>query len=100
MSVNAGGKVNLDIDVSTTDKDDSRSSRNKRLKCDGSSAVCSSGLTFWGKDITLTAAQVESGLTLKSHNWGSHHPVATLAVTRSEERRVGKECRSRWSPYH
>ena len=25
----------------------------------------------------------------------------TLAFqTRSEERRVGKECRSRWSPYH
>ena len=23
-----------------------------------------------------------------------------LAVLRSEERRVGKECRSRWSPYH
>src|SRR2546422_2733900 len=23
-----------------------------------------------------------------------------LAATRSEERRVGKECRSRWSPYH
>ena len=23
-----------------------------------------------------------------------------IAVTRSEERRVGKECRSRWSPYH
>ena len=22
------------------------------------------------------------------------------AVWRSEERRVGKECRSRWSPYH
>src|SRR2546425_8108547 len=22
------------------------------------------------------------------------------AVVRSEERRVGKECRSRWSPYH
>ena len=22
------------------------------------------------------------------------------AVYRSEERRVGKECRSRWSPYH
>src|SRR2546425_9635426 len=22
------------------------------------------------------------------------------SVTRSEERRVGKECRSRWSPYH
>ena len=23
-----------------------------------------------------------------------------LADKRSEERRVGKECRSRWSPYH
>src|SRR5258708_32252687 len=25
---------------------------------------------------------------------------ATLDFRRSEERRVGKECRSRWSPYH
>ena len=24
----------------------------------------------------------------------------TEILTRSEERRVGKECRSRWSPYH
>ena len=24
----------------------------------------------------------------------------SAAKTRSEERRVGKECRSRWSPYH
>ena len=24
----------------------------------------------------------------------------TVTTTRSEERRVGKECRSRWSPYH
>ena len=23
-----------------------------------------------------------------------------VAILRSEERRVGKECRSRWSPYH
>ena len=32
------------------------------------------------------------------------HPERGLLVlevtTRSEERRVGKECRSRWSPYH
>ena len=26
--------------------------------------------------------------------------LGTLATGRSEERRVGKECRSRWSPYH
>ena len=25
---------------------------------------------------------------------------AKFGVERSEERRVGKECRSRWSPYH
>ena len=24
----------------------------------------------------------------------------TVSIERSEERRVGKECRSRWSPYH
>ena len=26
--------------------------------------------------------------------------VILLSLLRSEERRVGKECRSRWSPYH
>ena len=26
--------------------------------------------------------------------------LAGTVVARSEERRVGKECRSRWSPYH
>ena len=26
--------------------------------------------------------------------------IATTFCSRSEERRVGKECRSRWSPYH
>src|SRR3712207_9317077 len=28
------------------------------------------------------------------------HEVETAHWDRSEERRVGKECRSRWSPYH
>src|SRR5476651_2109336 len=28
-----------------------------------------------------------------------HIPEMTIAFGRSEERRVGKECRSRWSPY-
>src|ERR1041385_1868511 len=27
-------------------------------------------------------------------------PLLSISVNRSEERRVGKECRSRWSPYH
>ena len=32
-----------------------------------------------------------------SHDWMFKIGEATI---RSEERRVGKECRSRWSPYH
>src|SRR2546422_10695456 len=43
-------------------------------------------------------------LTTPMVNWAS--PALGLALAqayndaRSEERRVGKECRSRWSPYH
>ena len=29
-----------------------------------------------------------------------YHDFAKQNYRRSEERRVGKECRSRWSPYH
>ena len=33
--------------------------------------------------------------------WGQWFPEEYPEIlTRSEERRVGKECRSRWSPYH
>ena len=35
---------------------------------------------------------------LSSSPW--ENPTALVDTTRSEERRVGKECRSRWSPYH
>ena len=31
---------------------------------------------------------------------GSGKTMLFKILTRSEERRVGKECRSRWSPYH
>ena len=31
---------------------------------------------------------------------GARTHVGDASVARSEERRVGKECRSRWSPYH
>src|SRR2546422_5407816 len=30
----------------------------------------------------------------------AHDDPLALQLLRSEERRVGKECRSRWSPYH
>ena len=32
--------------------------------------------------------------------WCDHRAWREAAEIRSEERRVGKECRSRWSPYH
>ena len=32
--------------------------------------------------------------------WKHKRPQIAKAIWRSEERRVGKECRSRWSPYH
>ena len=31
---------------------------------------------------------------------GKQGAVIDASDSRSEERRVGKECRSRWSPYH
>ena len=31
---------------------------------------------------------------------GNYSGTLINALCRSEERRVGKECRSRWSPYH
>ena len=34
----------------------------------------------------------------KAHTYGIDRVLAVKH--RSEERRVGKECRSRWSPYH
>ena len=39
-----------------------------------------------------------SELSMIGQRWAEHVPVINNA--RSEERRVGKECRSRWSPYH
>ena len=33
-------------------------------------------------------------------NYTSDGKISNINLGRSEERRVGKECRSRWSPYH
>src|SRR2546430_6000238 len=39
------------------------------------------------------------GAAERPHDPG-YSPLDLLWQDRSEERRVGKECRSRWSPYH
>ena len=41
---------------------------------------------------------LESELLRESQEFEKRHP--SEKYYRSEERRVGKECRSRWSPYH
>src|SRR3712207_8044674 len=84
--------------------------RHTRYWRDWSSDVCSSDLYRTVGDMTCTGAVRSTATTLAD-------VVAEIAATtvtergetraddrvgeaRSEERRVGKECRSRWSPYH
>src|SRR3989449_9229716 len=47
---------------------------------------------------TLEEVPIGAVLVFSAH--GVPPTVRDVAKTRSEERRVGKECRSRWSPYH
>ena len=49
----------------------------------------------------ITAVLSEILHTPSMLRWCASTPKFLLTVlVRSEERRVGKECRSRWSPYH
>ena len=50
-------------------------------------------------DMERRTAKVESAATL-SPELQANIRSRLAALYRSEERRVGKECRSRWSPYH
>ena len=40
------------------------------------------------------------GYTVYATNYAEELKAQLKVLLRSEERRVGKECRSRWSPYH
>src|SRR5438093_3727437 len=75
--------------------------RHTRLVSDWSSDVCSSDLAADDAEIRLPRADIPDQPVLVPH---LTVPPAGFDVdldrTRSEERRVGKECRSRWSPYH
>ena len=66
-------------------------------------AISQNGSSQTGSDANRSTSQtVAAGNVGESTNANSAAQAGGMAVssTRSEERRVGKECRSRWSPYH
>src|SRR5256885_5064615 len=83
--------------------------RHTRLQGDWSSDVCSSDLTkgililirFLKENTILTQLNITSMSGLSESTFACmQKDQANIFYIRSEERRVGKECRSRWSPYH
>src|SRR5438477_12446900 len=74
--------------------------RHTRLTCDWSSDVCSSDLNSL-EEIRL-AGGPSTGALPPCRISSREFPPGGLRrkESRSEERRVGKEWRSRWSPYH
>src|SRR6266542_5298419 len=52
----------------------------------------------WSSDVCSSDLAVLRGYSRTSRQ--GCRPACELVAARSEERRVGKECRSRWSPYH
>src|SRR3989442_6867328 len=82
------------------------SSRRRHTRCgrDWSSDVCSSDLSCSSseREAALKRAEEEqlAKLVEAARQKAEREVAAKRADERSEERRVGKECRSRWSPYH
>src|SRR5204863_1252439 len=79
--------------------------RHTRSLRDWSSDVCSSDLHHHAQTVQLPGPLENAMLPFPVFGFGFlllHSLQARFAKrsVRSEERRVGKECRSRWSPYH
>src|SRR2546426_1814106 len=78
-----------------------RMRRHTRLQGDWSSDVCSSDLAL--ENLALRqqlAVYKRTANRLKLRRSDRLFWIWLARGWRSEERRVGKECRSRWSPYH
>ena len=56
--------------------------------------------TFYANNHDVKAVVMNIGAAQDSVNVTWYGSTPTGGMLRSEERRVGKECRSRWSPYH
>src|SRR5947209_11311496 len=76
--------------------------RHTRYWRDWSSDVCSSDLVILIKNVFELCNVSVNEAWIETTDWSALLvvDVAGKGFERSEERRVGKECRSRWSPYH
>src|SRR2546430_8523787 len=88
--------------------------RHTRFDCDWSSDVCSSDLSPLALDWLGAGERLSLSASVRAERSSANGDVKKFylfpsvtgsyrfpgLVGRSEERRVGKECRSRWSPYH
>src|SRR5258708_36604933 len=81
LFVAAGGSVSLPIGVSGFDSDDKVSVKIAGLPVFETITDALDNRTFSGSSVTLTAAEVNSGLTLHSTYAGSGQPVNILTVT-------------------
>ena len=76
-----GGTVGLGVNVSTTDTNDRVTMNITGLPKYQTITTALDGQTFRGNNITLTAAQVDSGLVLNSYSRGGARSDATLTLT-------------------
>ena len=53
-----------------------------------------------GKIFTMIGRELAVAVKEGGPDPANNFKLAQVVAKRSEERRVGKECRSRWSPYH
>src|SRR3712207_7657098 len=74
--------------------------RHTRYWRDWSSDVCSSDLFFILSKRCISRCKKCDNRNCYYGNVTYKKSPPHISYSRSEERRVGKECRSRWSPYH
>ena len=71
---------------------------------DGIRDTSVTGVQTCALPISLRPSFEAADMTLKDVDWADEiidwDSFDAAIIGRSEERRVGKECRSRWSPYH
>ena len=101
----------MDLQHRTADvrRDTNETKIRVRLDLDGSGrATLATGIGFFDHMLDQVARHGLIDLDIQADgdlHIDGHHTVEDVGITfgqavGSEERRVGKECRSRWSPYH